>query len=77
MAKAEFKKGANIPTTIKRNTTYYMNKYHLDLCDAFKVACTYYHGTLPEELFNAWYHDDFREYIPSAYRAEALEGGNY
>ena len=70
--KAEFKPGANIPTTIKRNTTYYMNKYHIDLHDAFKVACTYYHGTLPEELFNAWYHDDFREYIPSAYLPEYL-----
>ena len=71
-AKATFKQGANIPTTIKRNTTYYMNRYNLDLYDAFKEACRDYHGTMPEELFEAWYNDDFREYIPSAYRPEYL-----
>ena len=70
--KAEFKPGANIPTTIKRNTTYYMNKYYLDLYDAFRAACMDYHGTMPKELLDALYWDDLREYIPSAYLPEYL-----
>ena len=48
----------------------------MGLGDAFKEACRKYaeKGT---ELYKAWYYNDFREYIPSAYIGKYLDFESY
>ena len=66
--KTYFKPGANIPKSVRNKTYYNMKKYHLDLYDAFNAALRSTPANdLPQELFEAWYTQDLRSYIPSAY----------
>lgn len=72
--KKDFKKF--VPKDILHRTKENMEVYHLNLNDAFKEACCELakKGT---DTWKAWYHDDFREYIPSAYIEEYLDFGKY
>ena len=65
--KTYFKRGANIPKQIRNRTYYNMKHYNLDLYDAFKEAVRDLYSLADEALRNAWYYEDFREYIPSEY----------
>lgn len=65
--KALFKRGADIPKQIRNRTYYNMKHYYLDLYDAFKEAVSALYHIAPKELQEAWYNEDFREYIPSEY----------
>lgn len=60
---------------IREATKRNMNKYHLGLYDAFKDAVQTYGKTV--KLRHAWYYDDFREFIPSAYCEEYLDFSKY
>ena len=53
-----------------------MEVYHMGLADSFREAVRTYvkKGT---ELWKAWYYDDFRKYIPSAYLPEYLDFAKY
>lgn len=62
-----FKRGAEIPKAIRNRTYYNMSHYYLDLYDAFQEAVRALYHLAPKELQDAWYHEDFREYIPSEY----------
>lgn len=49
-----------------------MEKYNMDLYDAFKEAVrSYSRPSVKMQL--AYYYEDFREYIPSAYLPEFLD----
>lgn len=65
-----------VPKKIKERTKENMGKYYLGLYDAFQEAVRTYakKGT---ELWKAWYYDDFRKYIPSAYLSEYLDFSKY
>lgn len=66
--KTYFKPGADIPKTVRNKTYYNMKKYHLDLYDAFNAAIrSTPNSEMPPELIEAWYLQDLRNYIPSAY----------
>ena len=65
--KALFKRGADIPKAIRNRTYYNMKHYYLDLYDAFKEAVSALYHIAPKELQEAWYNEDFREYIPNEY----------
>lgn len=61
---------------VKQLTVEGMERYGLDLYDAFKSAAS----TAADKrtmLYKAWYKDDFREYIPSAYIPEYLNFEKY
>ena len=55
-----------VPKWVKERTRKYYNKYSMSLYDAFKEAVRDY-SRPSAELYKAWYYDDFREYIPTAY----------
>ena len=61
---------------VRERTRENMDTYCMGLADAFKEAAKEYArpGT---ELYKAWYHNDFRKYIPSAYRPEYLDFEKY
>lgn len=61
---------------VRKRTRENMDVYCMGLSDAFEEAAKTYAkpGT---ELYKAWYHSDFRKYIPSAYRAEYLDFSKY
>lgn len=65
-----------VPKKIKERTKENMEVYHLVLSDAFKEAVKELakEGT---ELYKAWYYDDFRKFIPSAYNTEYLDFSKY
>lgn len=65
-----------VPKTIVNRTQENMDVYHMCLSDAFEEAARNFakRGT---ELWKAWYYDDFRKYIPSAYREEYLDFDKY
>lgn len=65
-----------VPKAIMKRTQENMEVYHMDLADSFEDAARMYakKGT---ELWNAWYYNDFRKYIPSAYREECLDFEKY
>lgn len=65
-----------VPKAVKIRTQENMEVYHMCLSDAFEEAARTYakNGT---ELWKAWYYDDFRKYIPSAYREEYLDFVKY
>lgn len=65
--KALFKRGADIPKAIRNRTYYNMKHYYLDLYDAFEEAVRALYHIAPKALQEAWYNEDFREYIPSEY----------
>lgn len=61
---------------IRKETKENMDVYRMSLGDAFEKACRKYaeKGT---ELYKAWYYNDFREYIPSAYIGKYLDFESY
>lgn len=65
-----------VPKKIKEETKKNMEKYCMGLYDAFNEAARTYarKGT---ELWKAWYYDDFRKFIPSAYLPEYLDFSKY
>ena len=66
----------SLPENILNRVRENMEVYHLILNDALKEAAQELakKGT---ELWKAWYHDDFRAFIPSAYLAEYLDFTKY
>ena len=64
------------PKAIMNRTIKYMDKYNMSLNDAFEDAVKELakKGT---PLYEAWYHNDFREYIPSAYSPKYLDFTKY
>lgn len=73
----------NVPPYIRQKTHYYMKKYYLSLNDAFDNAIRdgmrrhLMDGIPDENLYNAWYTQDFRLYIPSAYIPKYLDLKTY
>ena len=65
-----------VPKRIQDATLSYMSEYHMGLYDAFKDACCDF-APKGSELYNAWYYDDFRKFIPSAYLEEYLDFDKY
>ena len=57
---------------VRERTRENMNFYNMSLYDAFEDAAHTY-ARDGSKLWRAWYHSDFREYIPSAYRKEYLD----
>lgn len=60
-----------VPKAIRERTKENMEVYFLSLADAFEEAVR----TLSPKgsrLWRAWYHNDFREYIPCAYESQYL-----
>jgi hypothetical protein len=65
-----------VPKIIKKRTIENIEVYNLSLGDAFEEAVK----ELAEkgiELWNAWYHSDFREYLPEIYNKEYLDFSKY
>lgn len=65
-----------VPKCVKDKTRYNYNYYRMGLADSFQDAvrnCP----NLDEELKKAFYTDDFRAYIPSAYLKEYLDFNKY
>lgn len=65
-----------VPKTIRKRTKENMEIYHLGLADAFEEACR----TLAKsntELHKAWYFNDFRRFIPTAYNLEYMDFNKY
>ena len=65
-----------IPKAIKERTEENMEVYGMCLSDSFEEAVRELakKGTT---LWKAWYYDDFREYIPSAYQEKYLDFEKY
>ena len=61
---------------VRERTKENMDVYGMVLSDAFEEAAKTY-AKLGTELYNAWYHNDFRAYIPSAYQEEYLDFETY
>lgn len=61
---------------IRKRTQENMEVYNMDLADSFEEAVKTYakEGT---ELWKAWYYNDFRKFIPSAYEAYSLDFSKY
>jgi hypothetical protein len=58
-----------VPKWIKERTRENMSVYCMGLSDAFAEAVRSYPKLKKNsELWRAWYYDDFRSYIPTAYR---------
>lgn len=67
----------NVPKCVLIATYYDMAEHNTSLYDAFKYAienCNIDHNS---ELYKAWYHSDFRRFIPSAYIDEYLDFEKY
>lgn len=65
-----------VPKWIINRTRWYMEERMMSLSDAFIEAVREYPKP-SKELRKAFYHDDFREYIPSAYLKEYLDFEKY
>ena len=65
----------SVPKKVRSRTRQNMEKYHMDLYDAFRDAVRMY-GT-SKNLRNAFCKDDFRLYIPLAYSKEYLNFEKY
>lgn len=61
---------------VRERTRENMDSYCMGLYDAFKEAAFTY-AKAGTELYKAWYYDDFRKFIPSAYRQESLNFEKY
>ena len=63
-----------VPKWIVDRTKENVEGYNMGIYDAFKEAVSSYpklkHGS---KLWEAWFYDDFRKYIPSAYMEEYLD----
>ena len=59
-----FKKGVDIPRSVRNKTYYNMRKYNLCSYDAFEAALRgMYHSEIPEQLFIDWYNSDLAKYL--------------
>ena len=65
-----------VPKRIVERTRDNMNHYFMDLYDAFQEAVRSYPKP-SKELKDAFYYDDFRLYIPSAYLTEYMDFDKY
>ena len=65
----------NVPKAVRNRTRVNMEKYHMDLYDAFKDAVRKYGKS--KNLRNAFCKDDYRLYIPYAYTKEYLNFDKY
>lgn len=65
-----------VPLVVREYTREGMDVYNLNLADAFEDAAREYAkpGT---ELYDAWFYNDFRKYIPSAYEEKYLDFEKY
>lgn len=65
-----------VPKKILERVKENMEVYNMTLNDAFEEAARELAkpGTL---LFKAWYHSDFREYIPCVYQEKYLDFAKY
>ena len=61
---------------IRNKTREYMEVFNMGLYDAFNWACRE-HARKGTKLYLAWYHSDFREYIPSVYVPANLDFNKY
>lgn len=67
-----------VPKWIKDRTQENMEEYNMCLSDSFAEAVRNYPKLKKgSELWKAWYFDDFRLYIPSAYRPEVFDFEKY
>ena len=66
----------NVPKAIRKRTQENMDKYNLDLSDAFDEACRAL-AKPNTELYKAWYYGDFRRFIPTAYNLEYMDFNKY
>ena len=67
-----------VPKWIKDRTRENMDEYGMCLTDSFQEAVREYPKLKQgSELWKAWYYDDFRLFIPSAYRLEAFDFEKY
>ena len=67
-----------VPQWIVKRTTENINKYWMCLADAFEEAVKSYPKLKDgSTLYKAWYTSDFREYIPTEYKAEYLNFEKY
>lgn len=66
----------DVPNKIKVRTMVNMDKYNMTLADSFEEAVKELakEGT---ELFNAWYYNDFRKFIPSVYMSKYMDLEKY
>lgn len=62
----------SVPKYIVERTRVNYDRYELGLYDAFQEAVRSYGKRASYDLRQAFYHDDFRDYIPSAYLAKYL-----
>ena len=66
----------SVPEVVKQITVECMERYSMGLYDSFKLAAREW-ADKRTKLYKAWYVDDFREYIPSAYIPEYLDFNKY
>lgn len=65
-----------VPEEFLKRVEENMDVHYLGLYDAFKEAAEHF-GEPGSEIYKAWYYDDYRMYIPSAYLPEFLDFGKY
>lgn len=65
-----------IPKNIKDRTIENMEVYYMGLADAFEEACREL-APKGSELWKAWYYNDYRKFIPSAYIEKYLDFDKY
>ncbi len=66
-----------VPQTVRMATRRNMDVYCMSLYDAFNVAVREHYHNKNTRLWRAWYEDDYREYIPSAYYPKYLDFNKY
>lgn len=67
-----------VPKWIVNRTRENMDRYYMGLGDSFAEAVRNYPKLKKgSELWKAWYYDDFRLYIPTAYRPECFDFAKY
>ena len=75
LRRADLFKG-RVPKKIQDRTIENMDVYHMGLADDFEEACREL-APKGSELWKAWYYNDFRKFIPSAYQEEYLDFKKY
>jgi hypothetical protein len=62
---------------IRQRTKENMDDYNMGLYDSFKEAVKTLCNNRESELYKAWYSDDYRKFIPSAYETKYLDFSKY
>lgn len=65
-----------VPKRIQDRTLENMDHYHMGLADSFEEAVKEL-APKGSELWYAWYYNDFRKFIPSAYDPQYLDFKKY